>query len=75
MVSFKYNGISALTLSEKITTPSFCMTKEANGKQYCYFEDVSFFGLIGGCGNILESVQIDKPLNGIHVHNIRLLTK
>ena len=64
MVSFKYNGISALTLSEKITTPSFCMTKDGTTLYVPLFN--------GEAGEVISFDGYEYTLGTFKIDNLRM---
>ena len=64
MVSFKYNGISALTLSEKITTPSFCMTKDGTTLYVPLFN--------GDAGEVITFDGYEYTLGTFKIDNLRM---
>ena len=64
MVSFKYNGISALTLSEKITTPSFCMTKDGTTLYVPLFN--------GDAGDVIPFDGYEYTLGTFKIDNLRM---
>ena len=64
MVSFKYNGISALTLSEKITTPSFCMTKDGTTLYVPLFN--------GDAGEVIPFDGYEYTLGTFKIDNLRM---
>ena len=64
MVSFKYNGISALTLSEKITTPSFCMTKDGTTWYVPLFN--------GDAGDVITFDGYKYTLGTFKIDNLRM---
>ena len=64
MVSFKYNGISALTLSEKITTPSFCMTKDGTTWYVPLFN--------GDAGEVISFDGYEYTLGTFKIDNLRM---
>ena len=64
MVSFKYNGISALTLSEKITTPSFCMTKDGTTWYVPLFN--------GDAGEVITFDGYEYTLGTFKIDNLRM---
>lgn len=64
MPTFKYGGISALTLSERITTPSLCLSK--NGQTWY----VPLFS--GNKGSVVKSGKYNYTLGGFNIGNYKV---